>query len=155
MRGCRKRAEVRIRVGLIVGPTVLSCQYSFLVHFHILRLSLLLLLTLFRALPFIFSAHAILFHSAMLGRRQIRCYLYCLPLRLSRTTSSFFFSLSSFFLSPFFSFFFLSLRISHRTKGFGLADTKLAGSLYRGSTSSNGNHALELLLKTSLENFHP
>jgi len=32
--GCRKRAEVKIRVGLIVGSTVFSCQYSFLVHFH-------------------------------------------------------------------------------------------------------------------------
>lgn len=32
--GCRKRAEARIRVGLIVGPTVLSYQYPFLVHFH-------------------------------------------------------------------------------------------------------------------------
>lgn len=27
-------AEARIRVGLIVGPTVLSYQYSFLVYFH-------------------------------------------------------------------------------------------------------------------------
>lgn len=72
--GCRKRAEARIRVGLIVSPTVLSYQYPFLVYFYCTLAQFVS-----RAL-FIFSIPANFFRTILLATSQIRHYLYCEPM---------------------------------------------------------------------------